>query len=220
MQHRHAPRPLTRSGVRDLLLEQYTNENSREDGRERRLQNGFHGSQFAALAFVDCPPSAAHHVSAVRSSTSDRDSSSPRASLHLAEGVGFEPTVLVRGRQFSRLVHSTALPPLRGTRIAGASYCKARVRSSRRAGSGDYGLESPAFEQASHGHRLVASSPRPALAAATTNTHRGTGWPNKAPTRSGGRVAIAHHGGLRCRYPGACFHEASRSALTCKGHRD
>ena len=32
----------------------------------------------------------------------------------LAEGVGFEPTVLVRGRQFSRLVHSTALPPLRG----------------------------------------------------------------------------------------------------------
>ena len=51
----------------------------------------------------------------------------------LAEGVGFEPTVLVRGRQFSRLVHSTALPPLRGTRIARASYCKARVRSSRRA---------------------------------------------------------------------------------------
>ena len=32
----------------------------------------------------------------------------------MAEGVGFEPTVLVRGRQFSRLVHSTALPPLRG----------------------------------------------------------------------------------------------------------
>ena len=28
--------------------------------------------------------------------------------------MGFEPTVLVRGRQFSRLVHSTALPPLRG----------------------------------------------------------------------------------------------------------
>ena len=51
--------------------------------------------------------------------------------LDLAEGVGFEPTSPVKGCQFSRLVHSTALPPLRGTRIARASYCKARFRSSR-----------------------------------------------------------------------------------------
>src|SRR5688572_24270594 len=50
----------------------------------------------------------------------------------MAEGVGFEPTVLVRGRQFSRLVHSTALPPLRGTRIAGGNYWKDRPRSSHR----------------------------------------------------------------------------------------
>src|SRR5687768_1886487 len=49
--------------------------------------------------------------------------------LDLAEGVGFEPTSPVKGCQFSRLVHSTALPPLRGTRIARASYCKARFRS-------------------------------------------------------------------------------------------
>ena len=33
--------------------------------------------------------------------------------LFVAERVGFEPTVLVRGRRFSRPVHSTALPPLR-----------------------------------------------------------------------------------------------------------
>jgi hypothetical protein len=33
--------------------------------------------------------------------------------LHVAEGVGFEPTVPVKGRQFSRLEHSTALPPFR-----------------------------------------------------------------------------------------------------------
>src|SRR3954470_14444521 len=31
----------------------------------------------------------------------------------MAEGVGFEPTVPVKGRQFSRLEHSTALPPFR-----------------------------------------------------------------------------------------------------------
>jgi hypothetical protein len=31
----------------------------------------------------------------------------------LAERVGFEPTVLVKERRFSRPVHSTALPPLR-----------------------------------------------------------------------------------------------------------
>src|SRR5690348_1091868 len=32
---------------------------------------------------------------------------------HLAERVGFEPTVPLRGRRFSRPVQSTALPPLR-----------------------------------------------------------------------------------------------------------
>ena len=57
-------------------------------------------------------------------------SSQQRDCTILAEGVGFEPTVLVRGRQFSRLVHSTALPPLRGTRIARARYCKVPIRSS------------------------------------------------------------------------------------------
>ena len=31
----------------------------------------------------------------------------------VAEGVGFEPTVPVKGRQFSRLEQSTALPPFR-----------------------------------------------------------------------------------------------------------
>jgi hypothetical protein len=31
----------------------------------------------------------------------------------MAEGVGFEPTVPVKGRQFSRLEQSTALPPFR-----------------------------------------------------------------------------------------------------------
>src|SRR5687768_16221377 len=33
----------------------------------------------------------------------------------LAEGAGFEPAVRVNGLRFSRPVHSTALPPLRGT---------------------------------------------------------------------------------------------------------
>ena len=35
----------------------------------------------------------------------------------LAEGVGFEPTRALRPCQFSRLVHSTTLPPLRSGRI-------------------------------------------------------------------------------------------------------
>src|SRR5688572_32312204 len=37
-----------------------------------------------------------------------------RLRLDVAEGVGFEPTSPVRGCRFSRPVHSTALPPLRG----------------------------------------------------------------------------------------------------------
>jgi hypothetical protein len=32
----------------------------------------------------------------------------------LAEGAGFEPAVRLHGLRFSRPVHSTALPPLRG----------------------------------------------------------------------------------------------------------
>ena len=38
--------------------------------------------------------------------------------------MGFEPTVLVRGRQFSRLVHSTALPPLRGCGLRAQATAK------------------------------------------------------------------------------------------------
>ena len=53
-----------------------------------------------------------------------------RATLELAERVGFEPTSPVRGCRFSRPVHSTALPPLPRTRNAGASYCKAEGFSS------------------------------------------------------------------------------------------
>ena len=34
-----------------------------------------------------------------------------RSMYFMAEGVGFEPTVPLRGLRFSRPVHSTALPP-------------------------------------------------------------------------------------------------------------
>src|SRR5580698_3995244 len=40
--------------------------------------------------------------------------------LRLAERVGFEPTVPVKVRQFSRLEHSTALPPLHSWKFTSA----------------------------------------------------------------------------------------------------
>ena len=49
----------------------------------------------------------------------------------MAERVGFEPTVPVRGRRFSRPVHSTALPPLRRIR--------ARAEATAKTGSGPAG---------------------------------------------------------------------------------
>ena len=39
----------------------------------------------------------------------------------MAEGKGFEPLVRVNGRRFSRPVHLTTLPPLRGL-LCGAKY--------------------------------------------------------------------------------------------------
>ena len=51
----------------------------------------------------------------------------------LAERVGFEPTIPLRGRRFSRPVHSTALPPLRGTncRLSANELRTAHVRPQR-----------------------------------------------------------------------------------------
>jgi hypothetical protein len=37
--------------------------------------------------------------------------------VKVAEGVGFEPTEGLHPQQFSRLPHSTALPPLRSGRV-------------------------------------------------------------------------------------------------------
>src|SRR5258708_3711913 len=42
-----------------------------------------------------------------------------RFTFNLAERVGFEPTVPVKVRQFSRLEHSTALPPLLELKFTG-----------------------------------------------------------------------------------------------------
>jgi hypothetical protein len=93
--------------------------------------------------------------------------------LDLAEGVGFEPTVLVRGRQFSRLVHSTALPPLRGTRIARASYCKARFRSSR---SAFWQVAGDRAAPMRRGHDIGARSQAGAAPAGIRGSRPQSGW--------------------------------------------
>src|SRR5687768_13443864 len=46
--------------------------------------------------------------------------------IDLAERVGFEPTGPVRDRRFSRPVHSTALPPLRGRGTRAQATAKTR----------------------------------------------------------------------------------------------
>jgi hypothetical protein len=81
----------------------------------------------------------------------------------LAERVGFEPTVPVRGRRFSRPVHSTALPPLRvrlrRRAIARGNYWKARFRSSWASGLPEMGAGrgAAAPQQRGRRHRNVAA---------------------------------------------------------------
>jgi hypothetical protein len=58
----------------------------------------------------------------------------------MAEGVGFEPTVPVKGRQFSRLEQSTALPPFR----QGAHATKNDPTGPIRPGHATVGCRAPA----------------------------------------------------------------------------
>jgi hypothetical protein len=46
------------------------------------------------------------------------------ANAWVAEGVGFEPTVRLRARRFSRPVYSTTLAPLRGSMVCNQAGCR------------------------------------------------------------------------------------------------
>ena len=52
------------------------------------------------------------------------DLKSVRCAVWLAEGVGFEPTVRLRARRFSRPVYSTTLAPLRGSMVCNQAGCR------------------------------------------------------------------------------------------------
>jgi hypothetical protein len=128
------------SCVRDFLLEQYADENPRKNGGERGLKYGFHRSDstnLPATALSALRPEACEHPPIFFVCAPSLDWSRVRISGPFVLESGGEGEIrthepregspVFKTGAFNRSATSPAV------RIAGASYCKASARSSRKA---------------------------------------------------------------------------------------